>query len=276
MSSIPRDLPKPTLKRKEEEVDPQHTKGADSDLDQKITQLVKKQKPPSSPPPSTIRNPSSFDSPTPSISQFTGVSTIEQRKITDMFPDCSLSSKTDHSFDNVQHPPEFKLDKSYTIDGTDRLLIQQLTEKDCGITSFLMIYTDLIRTSPDAFDLSESYWSTHLSGGEYPSDLLCLFPNDSLSKLGVNAQLKSVDAPQKVLHVCKEHLKQTGHSIIAQISFPKIQSGHYIVIDKIDDSHVYLRDPYTALAYKVPHDTFMKETTDEELSQFSFFAFEKL
>ena len=232
---------------------------------------------PSSPATPTIRgriSPLDCVTPPTTISRYAAVSTIPKRTLTEMFSN-PLQTNKDYRFANVGNPPEIALERSYQLDGKDHLLIQQLTEVDCGITSFLMVYTDLIDSASN-FALSDDHWKKHLSSGSFPSALSQLIPNAPLEKLGVQCQLNTISNDSNILNVCKNHIERTRHSIIANISFPETNGGHFIVIDKIDDRDVYLRDPYTGKAYRVPRDKFLDKTADHEVKveNFLFFTFE--
>ncbi len=132
-----------------------------------------------------------------------------------------------------------------TTDGiTTRTVVRGCRKYGYLSTAFLMLLTDLRRQAPPHPLELTAFW------GKFR----CFTRSEEIISLGeeIGIQMKKVDlvGQQKIyqLETLAEHAP-----LIVSISpyLPLVQKGrHWIVIDKIDNDFVLIRDPVSGLAYK--------------------------
>ena len=89
----------------------------------------------------------------------------------------------------------------------------------------------------------------------------CALTSDSTYM--VHSTKISLDKP---LDEITNELAKTGLPVIVSITHPTL-SGHWIVVDKITATDVFIRDPNSGSAYQIPHKTMEDYLTSDETQE---------
>ena len=193
------------------------------------------------------------------------------------------------------------LTTAYTApSGINYTIVEQKGKKTCGQTCAMMLAIDKkeqinnsqadlassaaaapvdIKLTPGTFSDDFIRWFNHgattkaedladkLGEEGFFSQKVCFF--DSIESFNINEGYTNeifYNDPINIIRFIEKTIRETGNSFIIAIDHKDI-GGHWVIIDEIsaDENHnpfVYIRDPYTAKAYKVPVDEFAKSIYD--------------
>jgi len=152
--------------------------------------------------------------------------------------------------------PSYKAISCYQApDQPDRVIIEQGSSKDCGAAAAFMFLSDIKAQQPGKVELNEDFmeWAAtaYLYNGEALFNGLSMVLDSSIP-----LQKEKIPTDDPLFYI-QEKLQITGLPVITSITHKKV-GGHWIVVDHISETDVFLRDPYTGKAYSAPKDEIEK------------------
>lgn len=148
--------------------------------------------------------------------------------------------------------------------------------QSCGMAAIVMLLEHYKNTFTD-LDLLEGFWEIYTQYSLLSAEdiIKIISRNTNIEKIGYEVQthfysssLKKEDCNPKYTHSpidnysvdllnkLKGKVDMEG-SLIVSITNQKI-AGHWILIDKVTESEVYIRDPFLGQAYKLSHQEMFK------------------
>lgn len=185
---------------------------------------------------------------------------------------------------------QIQIEKYVTPAGEEKHLTSQyyLQKSSCGGGVEMMIALDILGKKETTIELSEEFKYHYMAAKMLNADAMILgleklhiqgkakvytSLNDGLSsKLYGNSKIIEIDPENKssILEDIKKTIQETGNSVILGITH-KILDGHWVIVDQIEKDSVYIRDPYTARAYKVMQENFLPDLLKDVASEFSVY-----
>lgn len=151
---------------------------------------------------------------------------------------------------------------TYSAAGILRNLCKQHSATDCGATAILMLLTDIVRKTDKALPIADEFWRWYST-----CELADASQIARHAKNDAGIELAISKAPQDTpLEHLKTLIDSSGYPVISGITHPQLH-GHWIVVDRINDTHTYIRDPKTGGAYMIPNEI-MSTYYDEEITEF--------
>ncbi len=146
---------------------------------------------------------------------------------------------------------------TYTDGEATRNICKQHLPKSCGGAALFMLLTDLVRKDQKPREIKPEFWTWYAN-----CEMARVDEIQRIAKETAGITLTISKAPTKTpLTYLKKLLESSNHSIISAITHPQLH-GHWIIIDKITDTHTNIRDPNTGSAFSVPNETMKSYYTD--------------
>ncbi len=145
-----------------------------------------------------------------------------------------------------------------------------LESGSCGGGVALMIALDILSMRAEKIILEPEFKNRYITASFLQATQIVfdLETQRIVGKVKTYA-LKPVDLDHEVLQVNESYkeavlediqktIEETGHSVILGITH-KIIKGHWIIIDEVTEDEVFIRDPYTIKAYRIPKMEFLQD-----------------
>jgi len=151
---------------------------------------------------------------------------------------------------------------TYIDDKITRNVCKQHSSRDCGSTALLMILMDIVRKTGKSLPITNAFWNWYST-----CELATATEIVNIAKKEAGVTLTTHKVPQNApLAFLKGLIESSNYPVISGISHPQLD-GHWIVVDRITDTHSNIRDPSTGRAYKDPNSIMESYYMDEDASE---------